>query len=187
MIAITCKSRKVQKKGDVKRLRREGHIPFVMYSKGKSAEAGSVPQSEIAAAMRKIPKGFLPTTVFVMKDEQGQDRKVVVREVQYAPTTYEVVHIDFMELNDATKVEVKIPIELTNTVDCVGVKLGGFLQTVMRHVKVKCFPKDMMSHFEIDVKDLDIHQSRRVSDLVLPAGVTCTEAPKNVLVTVCKK
>ena len=187
MITITCKAREVQKKGDVKRLRREGFIPFVLYSEGKNSEAGTIPKAELEAAMRKIRPGFLPTTIFSLKSEKGEERSVVAREVQYKPTTYQILHIDFMELHEKTPVEVKVPIDLVNTVDCIGVKLGGFLQYVMRHIKVRCLPKDIPSHFEIDVKELNIAQSKRVRDIATPATVKCLDAQENVVITIAKK
>lgn len=187
MITVTCKAREVQKKGDVKRLRREGFIPFVLYSKGKDAEAGMLPRAEIEAAMRNIRPGFLPTTVFSLKTEKGETRSVVAREVQYKPTTYQIQHIDFMELHEKTPVEVKVPVDLINTVDCIGVKLGGFLQYVMHHVKVRCLPKHIPSHFEIDVKELNIAQSRRVRDIAMPETVKCLEEQDSVVITIAKK
>lgn len=186
MITINVKERETKKKGDVKRLRREGFIPFVVYSKGKKAESGVAIKAEIEAAMRGIRPGFLPTTIFSLKEENGSARNVVAREVQYKPTTYEIQHIDFMELFAKTPVEIKVPVELTNTVDCVGVKLGGFLQIVMRHIKVRCLPKAIPSHFEIDTKEMNIGQTKRVRDISLPADVTCLESDDNVVVTVGK-
>lgn len=186
MITVTTKERETQTKGDVKRLRREGYIPFVIYSEGKNAEKGAVIRSEIDDAMRTMRPGFLPTTVFALKGGKKADRSVVVREIQYKPTSYEIQHIDFLELSPKRPVEIKVPVELTNTVDCVGVKLGGFLQNVMRHIKVRCLPKAIPSHFEIDVRELNIGQTKRVKDIQFPSGVTCLESEENVVVTVAK-
>jgi large subunit ribosomal protein L25 len=187
VITITCMSRENQKKGDVKRLRREGQIPCVVYSKGKAAESCSVLKTDIEAAMRNMQAGFLPTTVFCLKTNDGRERQVLAREVQYAPTTYAIMHMDFMEMSENVPVYVKVPVELTNVVDCVGVKLGGFLQTIMRHVKVRCLPKKIPSHFEVDVKELDIFGTKRVKDLVVATDVKCLENKENVVVTVSKK
>jgi large subunit ribosomal protein L25 len=186
MITVTCKAREDQSKGDVKRLRREGFIPIVVYSQGKKAKSGTVPRTEIEAVMRNLRPGFLSTTIISLKDEKGDARTVVVREIQYKPTSYEILHIDFMELHEKTPVEIKIPVEIENTVDCVGIKLGGFLQSVMRHVKVKCLPKAIPSHFAIDVKELNIGQTKRVSDVIVPPGVTCLDAIDKVIVTIGK-
>lgn len=186
MINITCSTRDGTSKGDARRLRREGNIPIVVYSKGQPAELGSVSRAEIEAAMRSIRPGFLPVTVFSLKDPSGRTRTALVREIQYKPTTYEISHIDFLELEPKRVVEVKVPVEFMNAAECIGVKLGGQLRHIMRHVRVRCVPAKIPTHFEVDVKDLGIRQSRRVRDLNIPETVTCLAHIEDVVVSVMK-
>ena len=49
--------------------------------------------------------------------------------------------------------------------DCVGVKLGGFIRLVKRHVRVRCLTDDIPTDFKVDIKDLEIGQSKRVADI----------------------
>lgn len=186
MINITCSTRDGTSKGDARRLRRDGNIPMVVYSKGQPAELGSVSRAEIEAAMRSIRPGFLPVTVFTLKDDSGRTRTVLAREVQYKPTTYEITHIDFLELEPKRMVEVKVPVEFLNAGECIGVKLGGQLRHIMRHVRVRCLPANIPSHFEVDVKELGIRQTRRVRDLNIPDTVTCVAHIEGVVVSVMK-
>jgi large subunit ribosomal protein L25 len=47
-----------------------------------------------------------------------------------------------------------------------GVKLqGGLLDFVTREVEVECLPADIPENIEIDVSDLELHQSIRVREL----------------------
>jgi len=85
------------------------------------------------------------------------------------------LHLDFEELKPDTVVSVKVPIECTGVVDCVGVKLGGVVRQVIRYVKVRCLPKNIPSVFQVDVKDLSINQSRRLNDLTTTDGTKITE------------
>jgi large subunit ribosomal protein L25 len=186
MINITCSTREGTSKGGVRRLRRDGNIPIVVYSKGQPAELGSVVRSEIEAAMRSIRPGFLPITVFSLKDASGRERTALVREVQYKPTTYEITHIDFLELEPTRMVEVKVPVEFVNAAECIGVKLGGQLRHIMRHVLVRCLPASIPTEFDVDVKDLGIRQSRRVRDLNIPDTVTCLAHIEDVVASVMK-
>jgi len=187
MITLNTIQREGKVKSEINALRRTGHIPYVLYSKGAVAEIGSIVSQEMEAAMRSLRPGFLPTTIFSLKDASGRERKVIVKEIQYKPTTYQIIHLDFFELIDSNIVQIKVPVEFLNAVDCVGVKLGGFLRHSMRHVKVSCFPKDIPTHFEIDVKDLDLNQHRKVKDLQIPQGVTCLAKPEDIVVAVVKK
>jgi large subunit ribosomal protein L25 len=186
MVTIEYVDRKETSKGSLRRLRRSGSIPFVVYSKGKEVILGSLATNDFDRVLRGLRPGFLTTTVFVLRDKQGNEKKALVREVQYHPTSYDLVHIDFMEMDQDRDIFVKIPVDMINTVDCAGVKLGGQLRAVMRHVKVKCRPSVLPSHFTIDVKDVAIRQSRRVKDLVIPQGVTCLAHENDVVMTVNK-
>ena len=186
MISITYSAREETSKGGVRRLRREGRIPVVIYSEGRPAEVGSVACTEIEAGMRSMLPGSLPVTLFELKDPSGKIRKAVVREIQYKPTTYEVIHIDFLELSEQRMVDVKVPVEFVNASECVGVKLGGQLRHILRHVSVRCLPTDIPSQFAVDVKELGIRQSRRVKDLDIPDTVTCTANIEDVVASVVK-
>ena len=47
-----------------------------------------------------------------------------------------------------------------------GVKLqGGLLDFVTREIEVECLPADIPEHIDLDVSELDLHQSLRVRDL----------------------
>ena len=187
MVTISCKSRQQTTKGAVGRFRREGLIPYVTYSQGKTKELGVVSKADIEKLIRSIRPGFLATTQILLKNESGQEREVIVKDVQYHRTSYNILHIDFLELEKATPVTVKVPVEYVNTVDCVGVKLGGMLRSVLRKVRVRCLPKDIPSHFQLDVKDLQLRESLRVKSIDMPEGVRCLVNPNDVIVSVVKK
>jgi large subunit ribosomal protein L25 len=147
---------------------------------------GAISLAEFEAAMRSIQPGFLTTTVFAIKDQSGRERKALVKEIQYQPTTYEILHIDFMELEEGRKVDVKVPVEFVNATECIGVKLGGQLRHIMRHVKVRCVPANIPSNFSVDVKDLGIRQSKRIRDIAIPSTVNCLAHENDVVVAVIK-
>jgi large subunit ribosomal protein L25 len=187
MITISCKSRKIGTKGAVGRFRRDGLIPYVAYCKGETKELGVVSKAEIEKLIRSIRPGFLATTRILLKNESGQEREVIVKEIQYHPTSYSILHLDFLELEKSTPVTVRVPIEYENVVDCVGVKLGGMLRSVSRNVRVKCLPKDIPNHFQVDVKNLELRQSLRIKSIDMPKDVRCLANPNDVVVSVVKK
>lgn len=186
MFELECNVRKETSKGELRRLRRDGKIPVVLYSKGNEVVLGSVLKSEIDTVIRSIRPGFLPTTVFALKGLDGKVHTALVREVQYKPTTYEMLHIDFMELDAKRPVIVKVPVEIVNSIDCVGVKMGGLLRQIMRYVKVQAPSNAIPSHLSVDVKELNLNQSQRTKDILFPAGVICLSGQNDVVVTVSK-
>ncbi|CCB86541.1 MULTISPECIES: 50S ribosomal protein L25/general stress protein Ctc [Parachlamydia] len=157
--------RNVEKRCNVNKLRREGKIPAVIYKKGSSGEELSVDSIMFTAALRKVEPGHLSTTIFILEDENGAERRVIVKEIQYNVTNYDVIHLDFEELIDGTPVNVKVPIEIVGVADCPGIKLGGVPRQVIRSLKVRCLPKDIPASFPIDISTLSLGESRRLSDL----------------------
>ncbi len=183
---LNVKGRVSTKKSSIKQSRREGEIPAVLYAKGKSSETIMVDNAEFGAALRKIKSGMLPTTVFEIASP-SRTLRAIVKDIQYHPTTYQVLHLDFQELVDGQKVTVKVPVECIGVADCTGIKLGGFLRQVVRFVTVECLPKDIPTMFTIDVKDLNVFQSKRLSDIPSPKGVRVIGEKNEVIAVIAKK
>lgn len=178
--------RKKGTKSEMNKLRHLGNIPAILYAPEVENEPIAIKGDQFKTVLRHIPKGRLATTAFVLK-HKGKKLKAIVKEVQYHTTTYDVLHVDFEKLDDKTPVCVTIPIQYVGEDECAGVKLGGFLRKVMRGVKVKCLPKDIPAEFEINVKDLNITESRRVSDIVAPKNVKIVDSLDSVALVVAKK
>lgn len=187
MVEITFMPRSHFEKSKAKQLVRGDYIPFVMYAAGKENVLGVVKKVDVQALLRNIRTGFLPTTKIVLKDDSGNRHEVLVKDIQYKPTTYDVIHLDFLELVPKNKVCVKVPVDLLNQVDCIGIKMGGFLRQVMRHVPVRCLPEHIPSHFEMDLLSLDVGQVRKVEDLRIPSTVLPLVDGKDIVVTIAKR
>lgn len=183
---LTVKPRVKDKKGDIKQIRREGDIPAIVYSSQGQPRKIIVSGEEFRAVLRSMKPGHLPTTIFTLIEDKSEKR-AIVKDIQYHLTNYNVSHIDFAELIDTVAVSVKVPLTCTGVADCVGVKLGGFLRQIIRHVKVECLPKLIPSEFQIDVKDLGIRQTKRLKNIQVPQGVRLLMHPDEVVVVVAKR
>lgn len=168
---LKMQTRTVERKSDAKKMRRADDIPAVIYGHGTTAETITVKNSEFTALLRGVLPGRLSTTVFTLSDSKGKARRAILKDIQYHVTTYNIMHLDFEELQDKVKVNVKVPIECTGAADCPGVKLGGVLRQVIRYIRVRCLPADIPAVFELDVKSLGPRESRRLSDLAIPETV----------------
>ncbi len=184
---LQVKKRPAETKNEAHALRREGFIPAVLYSKNNANQNIVIKTDEFHAHLRQIQQGHLTATKFTLEEEGGHKIEALVKDIQYHPVTYNILHIDFMQLHANHQIYVKIPVRLNGTADCVGVKLGGSVQAVSPHFKVKCLPKDIPAYFEIDVADMKIHQSRRFSSLNLPDNVKAIDSLNNVAVIIAKR
>lgn len=183
---LTLQKRTNATKGETNRLRREGHIPAVLYDSKGEASTVSLQKDELQAILRTLKPGLLSTTVFHLNVD-GKQFKGIIKDVQYHVATYDIQHIDFLQLSDHQPVTVNVPIQLVGVADCAGVKLGGFLRQVIRELKVECLPKDIPQTFTVDVRDLGLAQSKRLSDIAMPANVKACAMMSEVAVLVGKK
>lgn len=179
--------RQAKKKSEVTRLRREGYIPAILYVREKEGETLAVKSSEFSTYLRQVKSGHLPTTIFTLTDKNGKERRAIIKDIQYKVTNYDVIHLDFEELLDDFKVNAKVPIECTGSAECIGIKLGGALRQVIRHVRVRCLPKDLPSFFELDIKELGIKQSKRLSDIQIPETVRPLMKLNEVVAVIVKR
>lgn len=178
--------RAAEKKSDAKKLRRNGHVPSVLYGVGKTNQNVYFQLDEMQAILRKLRQGLLATTIFELH-EGSVTHKAIIKEIQYHPATYAILHVDFALLSDHEPITVNIPIQMVGLADCVGVKLGGFARQVIRSMKVSCLPKDIPQEFQLDIRNLDVAQSMTLSQIAVPAHVRPLAKMNEVAVVIAKK
>jgi len=184
---LHTQKRSNEKKLDAKRLRREGMIPAIVYRRGKESDLLTIDQAEYDALLRSIPQGRLSTTVLSLADEEGNEIKAIVKDIQYHVTSYDVLHIDLEELIPDVKVKVNVPIEFDGAIDCVGVKLGGVVRQVIRKVRVHCLPNDIPDVFRLNIKELAIGQYKKLKDIMIPEEVRPIANLDEVVVVIAKR
>ena len=175
-----------ERKSDPKKNRRAGEIPAVLYGSNQPNRNIAIKKDEFDAILRTIRQGLLPTTVFELQ-EGDRKYKGLVKDIQYHPTSYAVQHIDFFLLSEQEEVSVNVPIQIVGLADCVGIKLGGFLRQVIRSLKVSCLPKDIPQEFSIDIRELNITQSKTLGDIPLPDRVRPLAKLTEVALVIAKK
>lgn len=183
---LTVRKRADLKKSKTKAMRREGSIPAVLYAPGRPAESIAVETEQFEEHLRHIKQGRLPTTIFTLSMGERECR-AIIKDIHYHVTTYRVDHLDFEELLENTPVVVKVPVTCVGVADCLGIKLGGFLRQVVRHVKVKCLPKNIPAEFAVNVQALGVMQKRTVSDIQMPEAVTPLLASHEVVAMIGKR
>ena len=183
---LTVTRRSAGKKAENKQIRRAGNVPAVLYSKGEKGQEIVVDGIAFKKILNTTPTGTLSSKVFHL-DIEGKTIKAIVKDIQYNITTYDVIHLDFEQLHDDHPISVKIPVRCVNIADCAGVKLGGVVRIVVRHVPVVCLPKDIPADFEVDVRELAIGQMMKLSALKIPQGVRPTISLNEAAVVIARK
>lgn len=154
--AISGSRRENVGKRDAKELRYEGKVPAVLY--------GGDNQIHFAVSAADL-KGlvYTPDVHFVDIDVEGTKAQAVLQDIQFHPLTEQILHVDFLRVNDSKPFVMEIPVKLTGT--SPGVKMGGKLIQKLRKLRVKAFPKDMPQYVEVGMEVLELGKSVRVGDL----------------------
>ena len=144
-------------KKESKDLRKQGIVPCVIYGGEKNLH--------FSAHENQFKKLVYTPDVFLVKLEvDGQVFDTVMQDIQFHPVSDSIIHIDFVQVFPDKKVTVNLPVRLTGS--SVGLLEGGKLRQRRRYLKVKGLIKDMPDRLEIDLTDLNIGESMKISDLV---------------------
>ncbi len=160
-------------------LRRDGKIPAIMYAKGTEQRL-----SVEAKVLFKALSGKAGRSVIVGIGLEGEDeRKTVLKELQYHPITDELIHADFMEIDIDKLFTAKVPIKLEG--EAVGIKLnGGVLSFHKRAVSMQSLPEKMPVDITVDISKLDINDRIKLSDVELADGLTFLDDLEATIVSI---
>jgi large subunit ribosomal protein L25 len=152
----------------VKQLRRRGIVPANIYGRNQESVAVEAPAVELKRIVRAAGHTGL---VVVNLDGEATPRTVVVRGIQRAAMTGELVHVDFQQVSMTVRMSVRVPITLTGTAPVSAD--GGIIVQALDGLDVECLPGDIPQHIAVDISDMASTDAQiHVRDLVLPVSVT---------------
>lgn len=180
---VVANTRNTQGTGASRRLRHAGKVPGVIYGGKASAVTIEVDHNPLFHSLRK--EKFHATILDMELD--GKAERVLLRDFQMHPYKLQVLHIDFQRVAEDQKVHLRVPLHFVGQQSSPAAKVvGGMISHIMSEVEVSCLPKDLPEFIEVDLSSLEVHQTIRVLDITLPAGVTAVLRGKEnpVLVSV---
>ena len=162
----------------VKKIRREGWIPGVIYGHGEKSYHIKLRDDDL---IRLIHELHSEATLITLNFE-GKELQAIIREVTRDPLTEKLLHVDFQHIHEDEEVTVHVIVEIKG--ESLGVKDGGILNVEHRYLTVRCLPKDMPEEIVIDISNLQIGDSYHVSDIELPLNVKIEEDQTATMVNV---
>jgi large subunit ribosomal protein L25 len=148
-------------KNAARRVRVAGKIPAVLYGPGHDPVAIEVEPKQISRIL------FSETghnTIFDVEVSGQPTAKAMIVDWQREPIQDKLIHIDLKRIALDKVLRVRVRVKLIGIP--VGVKTaGGILDQVMREVEIECLPGDIPGHIDVDVSNLELFGSLRVSDL----------------------
>jgi len=177
---VQAKVRDGRGKNDARRARREGLVPVTVYGGGGETVAAVAPLRELAAILRSDSGR---NTIFTIDVEGVGISEVMFHDRQIDPVKGRLIHADLTRLVKGQKIEVTVPLHLTG--EPVGVReKQGVLEQIIREVDIRCEPREIPDTLEVDVSNLDVHETLHVSDIKVAEGVEILTDGDQVIATV---
>ncbi|MDE3190438.1 MAG: 50S ribosomal protein L25 [Acidobacteriota bacterium] len=164
-----------------RRLRREGHIPGVLYGGGEPV-AISVAERELRRALTGA--AGLHSILDVEIDGHGKTHASILKEYQVDKVRGHITHVDLQEVPLDKPIHASVSVHLHGGEDAPGVREGGVLSQPLREVNIEALPLEVPEHLDLDVSHMEIGGTLRIADVAAPAGVTLLDDPETVVATV---
>jgi large subunit ribosomal protein L25 len=149
-------------------------VPAVLYG-GPTQTHFAVSAADLRAVV------YTPVVHFIDLQIAGVTSQAIIKDLQFHPLTEQIIHVDFLLLDEKKPVTIEIPIKLTGSSS--GVKAGGKLVQKLRKLRIKALPKDHLDAIEVSIEGLEVGKSVKVSEINLP-NLTITNAKEDTIVSV---
>ena len=177
---VQAKLREGRGKNDARRARRDGMVPITVYGGGAETVAAVAPLRDLAAILRTEAGR---NTIFTIDVEGVGASEVMFHDRQIDPVKGRLIHADLTRLVKGQKIEVTVPLHLVG--EPIGVKeKQGVLEQIIREVDIRCEPREIPDTLEVDVSNLDVHETLHVSDIKVAEGVEILTDGDQVIATV---
>ena len=176
-ITVEAKPRDDRGKNAARRMRRQGHVPAVLYGGEGNSLTLAVNTKQLSAIMRS-QSGH--NTIFKVKLPTGE-QSAMLKDWQVDPLLGTLLHVDLLRVAMDVRMRVKVPVHTFG--EPQGVKLqGGIFEMVTREVEIECLPSDIPGEIRVDISELMIGKHLRVGDLPIDtAKIKLVTDPQRVV------
>lgn len=173
------KAVKRSKDKSAKVLRREGHLPAVLY--GKHFPSTAILLNDHQANL-VIPR--LSSSTIVEIELDGEKHAALIRERQKDYLRNRLIHVDFQAVSMTEKIRAMVAINLEGVAPAVK-DFNGVVVHNLTEVEVEATPRSLPEHFLVDISVLtDIGSSIHVKNLNVDPSVTILHDLEDTIVVV---
>ena len=174
-VKLLVQDRAVLGSAESRRLRKQGLIPGVLYGR-EQPHAISIVERDLRNALTGA--GGMNAVLDVVIDG-GDAHSSVLKDYQLHNVRGTITHIDLQEVRLDQPIHATVPVHLVG--EAVGTKEGGVLSQGVSEVTVEALPMEVPAHLEFDVSGLNVNDTARLNQLVLPEGVTLLDDLETVI------
>jgi len=170
MNSIEANVRNTETRGQVNILRKKGEVPAIIYGGKEENQKITLQKKEVKNLIEK--DNFLSNVISLKLD--GKEQNVLPRDIVFDTVSDEPIHVDFLRISKGAKIVLEIPVKFINNEKSPGLKRGGVLNIVRRKVELRCPTGNIPTELVVDLDNLDIGASIKISSINLPDNVTPT-------------
>ena len=160
----------------VRRLRRQGYVPGIVYGTGIEPVAFKIGARDLRNVLQD------GSAVIDFKLGSGRARPVMVKDQQRHPVRDEIMHIDLLQVDLSETIQAAVTVELEGAEEAPGAKEGGVLEHVTRELNVEALPTDVPESIVIDVSRMEGAATLHLSEIPVPEGVTFLDDPEETII-----
>jgi large subunit ribosomal protein L25 len=174
---LEVKRREVSGSRAVRRLRRSGMVPGVLYGGQGEPVAFAVGERVLRHALAGTG------AVLDLRIDDDPPTPAVLKDAQRHPVRGQTMHVDLVRVNLDIAIHAIVPLELTGGDDSPGVKDGGVLEQITRELNVEALPTAVPEAIVHDVSAMEIGDTITLGSLVPPDGVRLLDDPEHTIAT----
>lgn len=176
---LVAESGRATGSANARRMRREDHIPGVVYGHGMTPLSVSVARRDLRIALSG-PAGF--NTVLDLTID-GKVFPTIIKELQRHPVRRTVSHIDFLQVDLNEEIAVHVPLRLEGEAKAV-ISAGALVDPAVDSIEVVTTPRNIPDEIVVDITDMTLDTVITLGDITLPKGVTAVADADLPIVTV---
>ena len=158
---LHVKKRSAYGKRNNVRLRRQGHLPAVLYGHGEEAVSLTLAADEFEASLRHGAK-----VVDLDGDASG---KALLQDVQWDTFFQQVLHVDLLRVRAGERVTIDVPVELRG--EAPGAREGGVVEQMIHSIEIEVALDVIPDKLHLNINHLEIDGHLTAKDIKdLPEG-----------------
>lgn len=181
MEKVVLKSQKREAAECVRTMRASRVVPAVVYGHKQAATSVKLGASDVLRAYRVAWENHV-----VELEVDGKKLDVLFHDVQKAPVSGDIIHVDFYAITKGEKVHTHIPLVFVGA-SKAKTEEGAIIEELVKQLEVKCLPTDLVDSFEVDLSKLEnVGDNIKVSDLKISSKFEVIDAQSEVIVLAAK-
>jgi large subunit ribosomal protein L25 len=177
-IVLNVQVRERSGTGGARAARAEGMVPGILYGGSQAPVPIAVKMGEFHKALHT---GKLLGHLVSLK-YGDETQPVIAKDVQFHPVTESPLHFDLFRVDAHASIRISVQVHFINQDDSPGMKRGGALNVNLHEVEVMAPADAIPEDIIVDLTGMDIGDTVRTGDLVLPARVEVTAHHRDVTV-----